>query len=167
MTWRKKKHDTYQNSNGGWYQKGRVFMMPKRLEIGYQYLDLCIDKYPKQPTHLALATQAKISESYARKLIIELKNNGLLTDPEATNSEKRREKEKEYYLDPAEEFFCWLSGLRAQYVPTMITVHSWHCTMALLCQPVLFPCGSRQGLTTRVHSANQILFLLTSLVKRM
>jgi hypothetical protein len=82
--------------------------MPKRLEIGYQYLDLCIDKYSKWPTHQDLATHAKISQSYARKLIIELKNTGSLTDPEATNSEKRHEKEKEYYLDPAEEL-CLLA----------------------------------------------------------
>jgi hypothetical protein len=86
--------------------------MPKRLEIGYQYLELCLDNYPKQPTHGALATQAKISESYARKLIIELENTGSLTDPEATNSEKRREKEKECYLDPTEELF--LLALRSE-----------------------------------------------------
>jgi hypothetical protein len=51
MTPRKKRFDTYQNSNGGWYQRGRVFTMPKRLEVGYQYLDLCIDDYPEWPTH--------------------------------------------------------------------------------------------------------------------
>ena len=93
MTPHKTKFDTYRNSNGGWYQKGRVFTMPKRLESGYQYLDLGIDKYPERPTHQDLATQDKISESYARKLIIELENTGSLTDPEATNSEKARERE--------------------------------------------------------------------------
>jgi DNA-binding IclR family transcriptional regulator len=86
--------------------------MPKRLEIDYQYLDLCRDKYPERPTHRDLATQAKISKSYARKLIIELENTGLLTDLEATNSEKRREKEKQYYLDLTEELF--LLALRSE-----------------------------------------------------
>jgi DNA-binding IscR family transcriptional regulator len=62
--------------------------MPKRLEVGYQYLDLCINYYPEYPAHQDLASLAKISKSYARKIIIELKNTGLLTDPEATNSEK-------------------------------------------------------------------------------
>jgi hypothetical protein len=38
--------------------------MPKRLEIGYTYLDLCVEKYPERPTHQDLATQAKISKSY-------------------------------------------------------------------------------------------------------
>jgi transposase len=64
--------------------------MPNRLEAGYQYLDLCLERYPEQPTHQDLATLAKISKSYARKVIIELKNTGSLTDPEATNSKKRR-----------------------------------------------------------------------------
>jgi hypothetical protein len=81
---------TYQNSNGSWYQKGCMFMMPKRLEVGYTYLDLCIKKCPKRPTHQDLATLAKISKSYARKVIIELENTGSQTDPKATNSEKRR-----------------------------------------------------------------------------
>ena len=86
--------------------------MPKRLEVGYQYLDLCLDMYPQRPTHQDLATLAKISKSYARKVIIELENTGSLTDPEATNCEKRREKEKQYYLDPTEELF--LLALRAE-----------------------------------------------------
>jgi hypothetical protein len=47
--------------------------------------------------------QAKISKSYARKVIIELENIGLLTDPEGTNLEKKRKKEKRYYLNPTEE----------------------------------------------------------------
>jgi hypothetical protein len=34
------------NANGGWYQSGKVFTMPKRLEIGYEYLDMCIDQWP-------------------------------------------------------------------------------------------------------------------------
>jgi hypothetical protein len=86
--------------------------MPKKLEVGYQYLDLCIDKYPQRPTHHDLATLAKISKSYARKVIIELTNTGSLTDPEATNSENRRQKEKKYYLDPTEELF--LLALRSE-----------------------------------------------------
>jgi hypothetical protein len=70
--------------------------MPKRLEVGYTYLDLCIDKYPKQSSHPhLLATQAaKISKSYVRSVIIELENTGSLTDPETTNLEKRCEKKR-------------------------------------------------------------------------
>jgi hypothetical protein len=82
------------------------------LEIGYQYLDLCLDCYPQRPTHPDLTTLAKISKSYARKVIVELKNTGSLTDPEATNSENRRDTKKQYYLDPTEELF--LLALRAK-----------------------------------------------------
>jgi hypothetical protein len=64
-------------------------------------------------TRQDLATLAKISKSYSRKVIIEeLKNTGSLTDPEATNSEKRRETEKHYHLDPTEKLF--LLALRAE-----------------------------------------------------
>jgi hypothetical protein len=95
--------------------------MPKRLEVGYQYLDLCINKYLERPTHQDLAPLAKISKSYARKVINELENTGLLTDPEATNSEIRREKEKHFVWTQPKSFSCWLSGLRAQDVPIMTT----------------------------------------------
>jgi transposase len=86
--------------------------MPKRLEIGYTYLEMCKEMFPERPTQQDLATHAKISRSYARKVIIELENTGSLTDPEATNSEKRRAKEKNYYLDPTEELF--LLALRSE-----------------------------------------------------
>jgi transposase len=112
MTPRKERFPAVKNQSGGWYQKGRVFTMPKRLEIGYTYLQLCKDVFPQRPTHQDLATQARISKSYARKLIIELENTGSLSDPEATNSEKRRDKENEFYLDPSEELF--LLALRSE-----------------------------------------------------
>jgi hypothetical protein len=49
--------------------------------------------------------KAKISQNTARKIIMELENTGSLIDPELTNSEKMRDQEKEYYLDPTEELF--------------------------------------------------------------
>jgi hypothetical protein len=77
------------NANGGWYQSGKVFTMPKRLEIGYECLDMCIDQWPNgRPSQCQLATKAKISQNTARKISMELKNTGSLTDPELTNSEK-------------------------------------------------------------------------------
>ncbi len=86
--------------------------MPKKLEISYMYLDLCYEKYPERPNQRELAARAKISTTYARKIIIELTNTGSLTDPEVTNSERIREKEKVLYLDPAEELF--MLALRAE-----------------------------------------------------
>jgi hypothetical protein len=52
-----------------------------------------------------LATKAKISQSTARKIIMELKNTGFFSDPELTNSENMRDQEKEYYLHLTEELF--------------------------------------------------------------
>jgi hypothetical protein len=68
--------------------------------------------YPDRPTQQDLATKAKVSKSYARLVIMELENTGSLTDREATNSIARREKEKNYYLDPTEELF--LLALRSE-----------------------------------------------------
>ncbi len=79
--------------------------MPKKLEISYLYLDLGYEKYPARPSQREFAARAKISTNYARKVIIELTNTGSLTDPEVTNSDRIREKEKVLYLDPAKELF--------------------------------------------------------------
>jgi hypothetical protein len=43
---------------------------------------------------------------------MELENTGSLTDPELTNSQNMRDREKEYYLDPMEELF--LLALRSK-----------------------------------------------------
>jgi hypothetical protein len=86
--------------------------MPKKLEISYLYLDLCYEKYPERPTQRDLASRAKISTNYARKVIIELTNRGSPTDPEVTNSERIPDAEKVLYLDPAEELF--LLALRSK-----------------------------------------------------
>ena len=58
---------TLQNTNGGWYQRGRPFLMPRKLEISYLYLDLCYKKYPERPSQRDLATRARISTNYAHK----------------------------------------------------------------------------------------------------
>jgi hypothetical protein len=113
MTPSKSSCPTLRNANGGWYhQRGRLFLMPRKLEISYLYLDLCYEKYPARPSQRNLATHAKISTNYARKVIIELANMGSLSDPEVTNSDRIRDKEKVLYLDPAKELF--LLALRAK-----------------------------------------------------
>jgi hypothetical protein len=79
--------------------------MPRKLEIGYLYLDLCYEMYLVGPSQRDLASQAKISTFCAHKVINELTNTGSLSDPEVTNCDRIREKEKVLYLDPAEELF--------------------------------------------------------------
>jgi hypothetical protein len=98
----------------GTRKKGQLFLMPKKLEISYMYLYLCYEKYPERPSQRDLASWAKISTTYTRKVIIELMSTdmGCLTDPEVTNSERVRDKEKVLYLDPAKQLF--LLALRAQ-----------------------------------------------------
>ena len=86
--------------------------MPKKLEIGYMYLDMSIDQWPERPSQRQLATKAKISRYFAKKIIIELENTGSLTDPKVLNCEAIRDRENQYYLEPVEELF--LLALRAE-----------------------------------------------------
>jgi hypothetical protein len=64
-----------------------------------------------------LATKAKIGQSAAREIIMELENTGSLTDPALTNSEKMHNQEKDYYLDPTEEFFLLALRLEKPALP--------------------------------------------------
>jgi transposase len=112
MTPRKLYFPTVRNDYGGWFQPGRVFTMPKRLDIGYEYLDLCINMWPERPSLRQLASLSKISVSTARRIIMELENTGSLCDQEHTNSQKTRDREKNYYLERTEELF--LLALRAE-----------------------------------------------------
>ena len=106
MTSRKPHFLRIQNSNGGWYQRGKVFIMPKKLDIGYQYLDMCIDKWPEQPSRpTATRDESQNQWSLCQEIIMELENTGSLTDPEVINSEAMRDRETIYYLDPVEELF--------------------------------------------------------------
>jgi hypothetical protein len=123
MTPRKSHIPTLRNAYGGWYQSGKLFTMQKRLEIGYDYLDMCVDQWPERPSQQQLVTKAKISQSTAGKIIMEFENTGSLTDPELRNLEKAREREKQYYLDPTEELF--LLALRSEK-PARQIVNMWH-----------------------------------------
>ena len=60
------------NANGGWYQQGKVFTMPKRLEIGDKYLNMTIDMWPVRPSQQQLARKAKICQKTTGKIIMEL-----------------------------------------------------------------------------------------------
>jgi hypothetical protein len=112
MTPRKLHFTTLRNDNGGWYQHGRVFALPKRLDIGYQYLDMCFGMWPERPSQRQLLSFSKISVSAARKSIMKLENTGLLIDREHANSEKTRDREKIDYLEPTKELF--LLAIRAE-----------------------------------------------------
>jgi hypothetical protein len=100
MTPPKQHFPTLRNANGGWYQSGKMFTMPKRLEIGYEYLDMCIDQWPWPSHQCQLAMKHKISQTTARKIIMELKNTGSFTDPELKNSEKCVRSRKRVLLGP-------------------------------------------------------------------
>jgi hypothetical protein len=89
-----------------------TYSMPKKLEIGYDYLDLCIEMWPTRPTHRQAAKKEKVCTKSIRKIIMELENTGSLQDPDLINSEKMRTREKQFYLEPSEELF--LLALRAE-----------------------------------------------------
>jgi hypothetical protein len=138
-------------------------------EVGNQLslFRFCYEKYPERPSWCKLATWTKISTKYARKILIELTNTGSLTNPEVTNSERVREKEKLLYLDPAEELF--LLALRAEIPAWANTGHvaqlyTYHGTLVLT-SFVLELFKRRFHFTTGLFES-QILFLLTSFGKK-
>jgi hypothetical protein len=123
--------------------------------------------YQATPSQRDLASRAKISTKYARKVIIELTNTGSLSDPEVTNSDRIREKEKVLYLAPAEELF--LLALHAEK-PARPMQTTWHSCIHSMVPWFWFrssPSGSTQGLTTKALFESQILSLSTSFDKKM
>ncbi len=105
---------------------------------------------------------------YARKLIIELTNTGSLTDPEVTNSDRIRDREKIFYLDPEEELFCWHFEPRNLQDPTRTTSHNSILGMVPLFRPRISPSGSsKQGYLSQGPFESQILCPSTSFGRRM
>jgi len=141
MTPRKPHFPTLRNANGGWHQRGKVFNMPKTLDIGYQHLDMCIDKWPELPSQWQLAKKAKISRKFAKKIVMELENTESLIDPEVTNSEAMRDREKSTTWIRRKSSFCWPSVPRNQLVQIVSALLTLPLAMEQLSLPPLSPNG--------------------------
>ena len=74
-------NNIHTNENGGLYQNGRWYDLPKKVEIHQAYFNLLAQTYPEQPTTKAVAKHAKVSEAFARKVLKEIEHYGEVIDP--------------------------------------------------------------------------------------
>jgi transposase len=76
------------NENGGFFQPGRMYQLPKKTEVARIYLDLLELRYPLRPTVNETAIYSKVSWGFANMVIVELKALGAVMDPEVIRKKK-------------------------------------------------------------------------------
>ncbi len=79
----------FRNDNGGLFQPGRMYQLPRKTEVAEVYLLLCKDKYPQRPIINKTAQLSKVSWGFANQVVSELKALGVIVvDPEITWQQK-------------------------------------------------------------------------------
>jgi hypothetical protein len=70
------------NENGGYFQPGRIYQIPKKIKVAEIYLGLLEVRYPLRPSVNEVASMARVGWDYANMVIRELKYLGFIQDPE-------------------------------------------------------------------------------------
>jgi hypothetical protein len=76
------------NVNGGYFQPGRMFQLPRKTEVAKIYLDLMEARYPCRPTVNETAVNSRVSWGFANMVINELRALGAVEDPEVLRRKK-------------------------------------------------------------------------------
>jgi transposase len=77
------------NENGGYYQPGRMYQLPKRIKVAEIYLGLLDERaYPLHPSVREVSQLGECSWHVANEVITELKVLGAVEDPEARRRAK-------------------------------------------------------------------------------
>jgi hypothetical protein len=71
------------NKKGGYFQPGRMYQLPKKIEVAEIYLGLLEVSYPTHPTIKEVANLGKVSWHIVNQVILELKVSGAVQDPES------------------------------------------------------------------------------------
>jgi hypothetical protein len=58
-----------QNQNGGFYQPGRMYDLPRKFGVGQTYLQLWQLSFPARPSASELARESNVGWEYADKVI--------------------------------------------------------------------------------------------------
>ena len=77
------------NQWGGWYESGRSYQLRDKVRVARVYNVHCGLVFPKDPSLLQIAKQARVSRTFAAKVIRELEDGGLV-DPEFKNAVTRQ-----------------------------------------------------------------------------
>ncbi len=113
MSYRKKQTVSglvWVNENGGFFQPGRMYQLPRKTEVAEMYLDLLEERYPLRPTVNETAIYSKVSWGFANQVITELKALGVVVDPEVLRQKKDNVVGPGQKLSTVHEMF--LLGLR-------------------------------------------------------
>jgi transposase len=117
------------NLNGGLYQPGRMYQLPKKTEVLAAYLWLLDNRYPLRPSVRETAQISQVSWGYAKQVIVEYKAKGVVRDPESIRREKNNvvgpgQKLSTIHemfllclrtLDPARPIYSYLQELNNQF----------------------------------------------------
>jgi prolyl-tRNA synthetase len=100
------------NQNGGYFQPGRMYGLPRKFAVGQKYLQLWQLKFPARPTAQELARESNVGWEYAAKVILEIDDRHEIIDPAEIRLGKNIERGVGNKLTPEEDFF--LLSLRAE-----------------------------------------------------
>jgi hypothetical protein len=101
-----------ENQNGGFFQPGRMYGLPRKFEVGQTYLRLWELSFPAIPTALELARESKVGWEYAAKVISEIHHHDEIIDPAEIRLGKNVLRGVGNHLTPEEDMF--LLSLRAE-----------------------------------------------------
>ena len=71
------------NRNGGYYHPGTMYDLPKKMEVADIYIEMYWELFPLQPSRRRVAEKARVSPSFAERVIRELTESGNVLDPES------------------------------------------------------------------------------------
>jgi hypothetical protein len=123
----------YVNDNGGYYQPGRMYQLPKKIKVAEIYLGLMEARYPLRVSITEVAHMARVGWDYARLVVHELEFHGFIQVPERSRRAKNHvlgpgQKLSTVHemfllclrtLDPARPLYSYLQELNNQFQKTV------------------------------------------------
>ena len=120
-----------QNQNGGYFQPGRMYNLPRKFGVGQTYLQLWQLSFPTRPTASELARESNVGWEYADKVISETHLHNEIIDPAEIRLGKSIQRGVGNDLTPEENMFLLSLRVESQIDPIWIIVESCLPTMAL------------------------------------
>jgi hypothetical protein len=72
--------------NGGFFHPDTMYDLPKKMEVAEIYIDMCWTMFPEKPSLERVGEKARVSPSFAEKVMGELSETGHVLDPELVKS---------------------------------------------------------------------------------
>jgi hypothetical protein len=107
------------NENGGYYHPGTMYDLPKKMEVADIYIEMYWELFPLQPSRRRVAAKARVSPSFAERVIRELTENGHVLDPESMKLSWNKARGVVASLSTEEEIFLLALRLEAPERPNL------------------------------------------------